>query len=246
MSRERSVSRVPALPKQMKTKAKAHSRQVDWVYYESKREPKIRGMNKCRCDERLQTKTKEFTRLPYTGLVLLNKFNVFLSIFSFALRTSLERGKETRQGHYRCRRRWWQTVGPPVLADYCRSTCSMQDPPVLAWNWKSSGSVSWTTKSPFVRLVCRSACTHTHFHMSVRYASVPVTTHGSLETPSWFRKAQSRHELVWVSEFETRVLTRLLFVDAASRHAWTKKSCSHMNLCVYTRNRARSPEKNDF
>jgi hypothetical protein len=42
----------------------------DWVYYESKREPKIRGMNKCRCDERLQTKTKEFTRLPYTGLVL--------------------------------------------------------------------------------------------------------------------------------------------------------------------------------
>jgi hypothetical protein len=41
------------------------------VYYESiKREPKIRGIYKCRCDERLQTKTKEFTRLPYTGLVL--------------------------------------------------------------------------------------------------------------------------------------------------------------------------------
>ena len=41
------------------------------VYYESiKRELKIRGINKCRCDERLQTKTKEFTRLPYTGLVL--------------------------------------------------------------------------------------------------------------------------------------------------------------------------------
>ncbi len=40
------------------------------VYYESiKREPKIRGIKKCRCDERLQTKTKEFTRLPYTGLV---------------------------------------------------------------------------------------------------------------------------------------------------------------------------------
>ncbi len=37
------------------------------VYYESiKREPKIRGIKKCRCDERLQTKTKEFTRLPYT------------------------------------------------------------------------------------------------------------------------------------------------------------------------------------
>jgi hypothetical protein len=41
------------------------------VYYESiKREPKIRGIKKCRCDERLQTKTKEFTLLPYTGLVL--------------------------------------------------------------------------------------------------------------------------------------------------------------------------------
>ena len=45
-------------------------REVDGVYYESKREPKIRGINKCRCDERLQTKTKEFTRLPYTGSVL--------------------------------------------------------------------------------------------------------------------------------------------------------------------------------
>ena len=41
------------------------------VYYESiKREPKIKSINKYRCDERLQTKTKEFTRLPYTGLVL--------------------------------------------------------------------------------------------------------------------------------------------------------------------------------
>jgi hypothetical protein len=39
-------------------------------YYESKLELKIRGINKCRCDERLQTKPKEFTRLPYTRLVL--------------------------------------------------------------------------------------------------------------------------------------------------------------------------------
>ncbi len=45
--------------------------QTLFVYYESiKREPKIRGIKKCRCDERLQTKTKELTRLPYTGLVL--------------------------------------------------------------------------------------------------------------------------------------------------------------------------------
>jgi hypothetical protein len=36
------------------------------VYFESiKPEPKIRGIYECRCDERLQTKTKEFTRLPW-------------------------------------------------------------------------------------------------------------------------------------------------------------------------------------
>jgi hypothetical protein len=41
------------------------------VYYESmKRELKIRPIHECRCDERLQTKTKEFTRLTYTGLVV--------------------------------------------------------------------------------------------------------------------------------------------------------------------------------
>jgi hypothetical protein len=41
------------------------------VYYESiKRELKIRSMYECRCDERLQTKTKEFKRLTYTGLVM--------------------------------------------------------------------------------------------------------------------------------------------------------------------------------
>jgi hypothetical protein len=43
----------------------------EFVYYESiQREPKIRGIYECRCDERLQTKSKEFTRLAYTGLVL--------------------------------------------------------------------------------------------------------------------------------------------------------------------------------
>ena len=43
------------------------------VYYESiKREPKIRGIYECRCDERLQTKTKEFTRLTYTGFFLFS------------------------------------------------------------------------------------------------------------------------------------------------------------------------------
>ncbi len=31
---------------------------------------KIRCIFECRCDERLQTKTKEFTLLAYTGLVV--------------------------------------------------------------------------------------------------------------------------------------------------------------------------------
>ena len=41
------------------------------VYYESiKRKLKIKCMYECRCYERLQTKTKEFTCLVYTGLVV--------------------------------------------------------------------------------------------------------------------------------------------------------------------------------
>ena len=41
------------------------------VYYESiKRKLKIKCIYECRCDERLQTKTKEFTLLSYTGLVV--------------------------------------------------------------------------------------------------------------------------------------------------------------------------------
>jgi hypothetical protein len=36
------------------------------VYYESiKREPKIRGIKKCRCDERLQTKNKGIYKEVY-------------------------------------------------------------------------------------------------------------------------------------------------------------------------------------
>ncbi len=41
------------------------------VYYESiNRELKIKPIYECRCDERLQTKTKRFTRPSYTGLVV--------------------------------------------------------------------------------------------------------------------------------------------------------------------------------
>ena len=47
-----------------KTKAK------EFVYYESiKREIKKRPIYECRCNERLQTKVKEFTRLGYTGFL---------------------------------------------------------------------------------------------------------------------------------------------------------------------------------
>jgi hypothetical protein len=40
------------------------------IYYESiNRELKRRPINECRCDERLKTKTEEFTRLAYTGFL---------------------------------------------------------------------------------------------------------------------------------------------------------------------------------
>ncbi len=40
------------------------------VYYESiKREPKIRPIYECRCDERLKTKVEESMYLTYTGLL---------------------------------------------------------------------------------------------------------------------------------------------------------------------------------
>jgi hypothetical protein len=44
---------------------------IFFVFYESiKRELKIKSIYECRCDERLQTKTREVTRLGYTGLVV--------------------------------------------------------------------------------------------------------------------------------------------------------------------------------
>jgi hypothetical protein len=42
-----------------------------FVYYESIQwELKIQSIYECRCDERLQTKTRELTRLAYTGLAV--------------------------------------------------------------------------------------------------------------------------------------------------------------------------------
>jgi hypothetical protein len=47
------------------------NRTLEFVYYESiKRELKIKPIYEFRCDERLQTKTKRFTLLSYTGLVV--------------------------------------------------------------------------------------------------------------------------------------------------------------------------------
>ena len=47
------------------------SRVFGVVYYESiKREVKIKCIYECRCYERLQIETKEFTILGYTGLVV--------------------------------------------------------------------------------------------------------------------------------------------------------------------------------
>ncbi len=51
---------------------------IHWVARQTKLEiprdkaevNKIKSIYEYRCDERLQTKSKEFTRLPYTGLVL--------------------------------------------------------------------------------------------------------------------------------------------------------------------------------
>ncbi len=40
------------------------------VYESIKRELKIKPIYERRCDERLQNKTKRFTRLSYTGLVV--------------------------------------------------------------------------------------------------------------------------------------------------------------------------------
>ena len=66
-----------------------------YVYYESiKRELKIRSIYECRCDERLKTKTKEFTRLTYTGLVIL----FFPFLFQYVRGSYLESGSRSWTG----------------------------------------------------------------------------------------------------------------------------------------------------
>jgi len=54
----------------IETRSGLNRREFFIIYYESiRREPKIRPIYECRFDEKLQTKAKEFTRLPYTGLL---------------------------------------------------------------------------------------------------------------------------------------------------------------------------------
>jgi hypothetical protein len=53
------------------TRVWSRAMQPFFFYYESiKRELKIRCIYECRCEKRLQTKTKKFTLLTYTGLVV--------------------------------------------------------------------------------------------------------------------------------------------------------------------------------
>ena len=64
-AKKRSVSRWAC-----KNKSLTNSLCKRFVYYESiKWDLKIKPRYECRCDERLQTKTKRFTRLSYTGLL---------------------------------------------------------------------------------------------------------------------------------------------------------------------------------
>ena len=58
---------VPPTPKSWDSKPKPTDFSSLWI---NKRDLKIRYIYECRCDERLQTKTKEFTRLSYTELLL--------------------------------------------------------------------------------------------------------------------------------------------------------------------------------
>jgi hypothetical protein len=52
-------------------RGKVNGDEVFLCFYESiKWELKIKPIYQCRCDERLQTKTKRFMRLTYTGLVV--------------------------------------------------------------------------------------------------------------------------------------------------------------------------------
>ena len=71
-----------------------------FVYYESiKRDLKIRSIYECRCDERLQTKTKEFTFLTYTGSVVeMEHLKIGLVVYYESIKRNLQ-----IRGMYECR-----------------------------------------------------------------------------------------------------------------------------------------------
>jgi hypothetical protein len=72
------------------------------VYYESiKRERKRRLMYEYRCDERLKTKTEEFTRLTDTGLVQLEHLKIKTRLMDDKFASVTVRG-ECEQGNSLC------------------------------------------------------------------------------------------------------------------------------------------------
>jgi hypothetical protein len=80
------------------------------VYYESiKRKLKIKPIYECRCDERLQIKTKRFPHLSYTGLVVELEQRLFMEPVLFIVVVSYVVYYETIKrelkirGIYECR-----------------------------------------------------------------------------------------------------------------------------------------------
>ena len=85
------------------------------VYYESiKRELQIKPTSECRCDERLQTKTKIFSRLSYTRLVV--------ELEHLKIKTRL-----TNEKVYECEGWVWDldTIGSPSRLRLIRKTVSL-------------------------------------------------------------------------------------------------------------------------
>ncbi len=115
---------------------------IFFLYFESrKRELKIRCIYECRCDERLHTKTKEFTPLTYTGLVVgleHLKIETRLIVWEvcecdgwvcdlevigvpFRFRATLARIDETRDFNIEEKIMWWKWKNTPIF-DYASWT----------------------------------------------------------------------------------------------------------------------------
>ncbi len=78
---------------------------VSFIYYEStKRKLKTKDICGCRCYERLQTKTKEFTRLSYTELCsCLSLYDQLLVLFMIRCLLWIDEAKANIKPIYECR-----------------------------------------------------------------------------------------------------------------------------------------------